>query len=123
MSEHKGERTMSHKTEAVRLDKLSSVQPDADSANSLALSGLLHATLAVAEQLRISNLIALASLDDSDVFYADVPEIKLQARYEGLLERREVPAVPSYGPDGIAEQWVINPEIAAALGIGEKNAS
>lgn len=64
---------MSHKTEAVRLDQLSSIQPDADSANSIALSALVSATLALVEaqeaaneQARIANLIALVGMEFPD---------------------------------------------------------
>ena len=70
----------------------------------------IHATLAVAEQARIANLIALAKLAGRD---EDAHEEVAAAAYGALN------ALISYqdghsGPDEVA---VLRPDIAAALGI------
>ncbi len=77
------------------------------------------ASLALVEQQRIGNLIALAGIPGLNGFENEVYDVRLEALMSGLLDRREVPAVPGYGPAGIDEQTFIRPEIAAALGIQE----
>ena len=73
----------------------------------------LHATLAVAEQARIANLIALAKLAGRD---EDAHEEVTAAAYgalNALISYQDVPNGHS-GPDEVA---VLRPDIAAALGI------
>ena len=73
----------------------------------------IHATLAVAEQARIANLIALAKLAGRD---EDAHEEVAAAAYgalNALISYQDVPNGHS-GPDEVA---VLRPDIAAALGI------
>ena len=73
----------------------------------------IHATLAVAEQARIANLIALAKLAGRD---EDAHEEVAAAAYgalNALISYQDVPNGHS-GPD---EAAVLRPDIAAALGI------
>jgi len=57
-----------HAVEAERLIALSSIQPDTDSASAISNAAQVHALLALVEQQRIANLIALASYEgDSEV--------------------------------------------------------
>ena len=73
----------------------------------------IHAPLAVAEQARIANLIALAKLAGRD---EDAHEEVAAAAYgalNALISYQDVPNGHS-GPDEVA---VLRPDIAAALGI------
>ena len=73
----------------------------------------VHATLAVAEQARIANLVALAKLAGRD---EDVHEEVAAAAYgalNALIRYRDVPNGHA-GPDEVV---VLRPDIAAALGI------
>ena len=73
----------------------------------------IHATLAIAEQARIANLIALAKLAGRD---EDAHEEVAAAAYgalNALISYQDVPNGHS-GPDEVA---VLRPDIAAALGI------
>lgn len=73
----------------------------------------VHATLAVAEQARIANLVALSSLAGRD---EDAHEEVATAAYgalTALIRYRDVPNGHA-GPDEVA---VLRPDIAAALGI------
>lgn len=73
------------------------------------------ATLALVEQQRIANLIALAGLPKLDGFETEVYDARLEALMEGLLDREEVAAVPGYGPAGIDEQTFIRDDIKKSL--------
>lgn len=98
---------MSHKDEAARLDKLSSIQPDADSANSFALSGLLHATLALVEAQEAAN---------------ELKRIETRFVLAKFAADNDLPA--DLWGDQVVEALVnletlqLQPAIAAALGIG-----
>lgn len=84
---------------------------DTDETNlANALVAQVHATLALAEQQRISNLIALANSHHASEAYDDVEEARRQAAYS-LIAYKE------FDPD--TEYPILNPKIAAALGIGE----
>ena len=73
---------------------------DTDVTNAVvALHAQVHATLALAEQQRIANLIALAAID---------PEGLGQSTYSALA---------AMSPD--RRRTVLAPDIAAALGIGD----
>ena len=76
-------------------------------------SAHVHATLAVAEQQRIANLVALASLAGRD---EDVHEEVAAAAYGALNAMIRYQDVPNghAGPDEVA---ALRPDIAAALGI------
>lgn len=63
----------------------------------------VHATLALVEQQRIANLIALFDIEDAHVLSS--------AGSRGLLDRRPDPDIPG---DWTVRLW---PEVAAALGI------
>ncbi|WP_431862990.1 hypothetical protein [Microbacterium algeriense] len=77
----------------------------------------VHATLALVEQQRIANLIALAGLPKVDGFENEVYDASTEALMEGLLDLEEVPAVPGYGPAGIDQRVFIRPAIREALGL------
>ena len=68
----------------------------------------IHATLAIVEQLRIGNLIALANASYMSESFDDTEEARRYAAYE-LIAYRQL------DPDD--ELPVIAPDIAAALGI------
>ena len=68
----------------------------------------VHATLAIAEQLRIGNLIALANASHMSESFDDTEEAQRQAAYKLIAYRK-------LDPDD--ELPVIAPDIAAALGI------
>ena len=79
----------------------------------VALAALNDATLALVEQQRIANLVALASLAGRD---EDVHEEVSAAAYgalNALISYQDVPNGHA-GPDEVA---VLRPDIAAALGI------
>lgn len=81
------------------------------------LVALTHATLALVEQQRIANLIALAALPKIDGFEGEAHDASTEALMGGLLDVEEVAAVPGYGPAGIDLHVFIRPDIAAALGV------
>jgi len=89
--------------------------------NPGALSGAIlaqaEATLALVEQQRIANLIALAGLPKVDGFENEVYDARTEALMGGLLDVEEVAAVPGYGPAGIDSRVLIRPEITKALGL------
>ena len=68
----------------------------------------VHATLAVAEQLRIGNLIALANASHMSNSFDDTEEAQRQSAYR-LIAYRQL------DPDD--ELPVVAPDIATALGI------
>ena len=68
----------------------------------------VHATLAIVEQLRIGNLIALANAYHMGESFDDTEEARREAAYK-LIAYRQL------DPDD--ELPVIAPDIAAALGI------
>ena len=68
----------------------------------------VNATLAIVEQLRISNLIALANASHMSESFDDTEEAQRQAAYKLIAYRK-------LDPDD--ELPVIAPDIAAALGI------
>lgn len=100
-------------------DQYESGYPDHEKVMEYGTLMQAHATLALVEQQRIANLIALSSLPKLDGFENEVYDARLEVLMSGVLDRREVPAVPGYGPAGIDEQTFIRPEIAAALGIDQ----
>lgn len=109
---------MNHAQKALGLLTFVSREPlPPENAQVYTQSTITHATLAVAEQLRIANLIALAGLPALAGFENETYDARLEALMAGLLDRREAPAVPGYGPAGIDEHTFIRPEIAEALGI------
>lgn len=77
----------------------------------------VHATLALVEQQRIANLIALAGLPTLDGFENEVYDARLDALMGGVLDREEAPAVPGYGPAGIDEHVIIRDDIKKGLGL------
>lgn len=77
----------------------------------------VHATLALVEQHRIANLIALAGLPKVNGFENEVYDASTEALMGGLLDCEEVPAVSGYGPAGIDTRVFVRPEIAKALGL------
>ena len=79
------------------------------SATDLALLAQAHATLALDEQQRIANLVALANALHMSEAYDDTTEASREAAY-ALIEYVQI------DPDD--EHPVIHPDIAAALGIG-----
>lgn len=77
----------------------------------------VHATLALVEQQRIANLIALANLaGNSALQESDYDEGATLASdaLHALVEYERTPATPYSDPD---DHPVIRPDIAAALGI------
>jgi hypothetical protein len=77
----------------------------------------VHATLALVEQQRIANLIALAGLSAPAGFENETYDARTSALMEGLLDSETVPAVPGYGPAGIDERTFIRPSIREGLGL------
>lgn len=77
----------------------------------------VHATLALIEQQRIANLIALAALPSIDGFESEVYDARTAALMEGLLDSETVAAVPGYGPAGIDQNVFIRPVIREGLGL------
>lgn len=77
----------------------------------------VQATLALVEQQRIANIIALAALPALDGFENDVYDARLEALMGGLLDREEAPAVPGYGPAGLDEHTFIRDDIKKGLGL------
>ena len=73
----------------------------------------IHATLAVAEQARIANLIALAKLAGRDEDGGEEVAAAAYGALNALISYQDVPNGHS-GPDEVA---VLRPDIAAALGI------
>lgn len=82
-----------HAAEAERLIGLSSIQPDTDSSQAVTNAAQVHAMLALAEQQRITNLIAAINGDTS--YYS---------------------AVGSAAQEVLGAN-TLNPDIADALGI------
>lgn len=89
-----------HAAEAVRLIELSSVPPYTDESRTLLAAAQVHATLALVEQQRIANLIALSQVQDG----------LCASAYSAL-------AVMS--PD--RRRTILDPNIAAALRIGDSD--
>lgn len=77
----------------------------------------VHATLYLAEQQRIANLIALAALPDSPEFEDERREARDQAMFEGLYTFDRRPATSGIGPAGLDDYLVMRPDIARALGL------
>ena len=104
--------TTDHAAEARRLVALASTQHSANDAQAIASAAQVHATLHLAEQQRIANLIALARLG----YLAEeaLAEVGNEVAYGGLLRVTQIPATPSEGPD---EQVALRPDVAATLGI------
>ena len=105
MSEH-----IDHAAEAVRLIELSSVQHFADESRTVSAAAQVHATLALVEQQRIANLIALANAHHMGENYDDTVEASREAAYALIhyVQRDPDDEFPR-----------IHPDIAAALGIGD----
>ena len=82
-------------------------------AGMLAATAQVHAALALVEQQRIANLVALAKLAGRD---EDVHEEVAAAAYGALNAMIHYQDVPNghMGPDEVA---ALRPDIAAALGI------
>ena len=102
-----------HAAEAVGLLALAVAAQHQGDPRHLIAAAHIHATLAVAEQARIANLIALAKLAGRD---EDAHEEVAAAAYgalNALISYQDVPNGHS-GPDEVA---VLRPDIAAALGI------
>lgn len=77
----------------------------------------VHATLALVEQQRIANLIAMAGLPAINGFEGEIQDAATETLMAGLLDSETVAAVPGYGPAGIEEHVFIRPEIREALGL------
>ena len=90
---------------------------DSDVAKAIAAVAQVHATLALVEQHRIANLIALAGLSAPNGFEDETYDTRTAALMEGLLDSETVAAVPGYGPAGIDERVFIRPEIREGLGL------
>ena len=88
-----------------------------EQANVFVAAAQVHATLALVEQQRIANLIALAGLPKVDGFENEVYDARTEALLGGLLDVEEVAAVPGYGPAGIDSRVFIRPEIREGLGL------
>lgn len=86
-------------------------------AAAYAAVGQVHATLALVEQQRIANLIALAGLPKIDGFENEVYDATTEALMKGLVDSQTVAAVPGYGPAGLDQSFFIRPEIQEALGL------
>lgn len=84
---------------------------------AVAAVGQVHATLALVEQQRIANLIALSGLSAPNGFENETYDARTAALMEGLLDSETVPAVPGYGPAGIDERVFIRPAIREGLGL------
>lgn len=92
-----------HAAEARRLIELASIQPDTDSALAVSHAAQVHATLALADQRRIANLIALAESG--------------RATLNG--SRRALSALYDGAPDQGAANMSLRPDVARALGIAD----
>ena len=102
-----------HAAEAVALLNLAVTAQRQGDPRRIIAAAHVHAALAVAEQARIANLVALASLAGRD---EDAHEEVAAAAYgalNALIRYRDVPNGHA-GPDEVA---VLRPDIAAALGI------
>ena len=102
-----------HAAEAVGLLALAVAAQHQGDPRHLIAAAHVHATLAVAEQARIANLVALAKLAGRD---EDVHEEVAAAAYGALNAMIHYQDVPNghMGPDEVA---ALRPDIAAALGI------
>ena len=109
-SRHRKEDTMTeridHAAEAQRLGKIATVQAGAEPVAPLAQ---FHATLALVEQQRIANLIALASMADDDSKHEVIA---------GTLGHEAVWTLATTKTLGLDDEFeIVHPDIAAALGI------
>ena len=102
-----------HAAEAVALLNLAVTAQHQGDPRHLIAAAHVHATLALIEQQRIANLVALASLAGRD---EDVHEEVAAAAHGALNAMIRYQDVPSghAGPDEVA---ALRPDIAAALGI------
>ena len=102
-----------HAAEAVGLLALAVAAQHQGDPRHLIAAAQAHAALALVEQARIANLVALASLAGRD---EDAHEEVAAAAYGALNALIRYQDVPS-GHAGLDEVAVLRPDIAAALGI------
>lgn len=102
-----------HTLEALGLRQLASSTDHGPSAANLIAAAQVHATLALAEQQKVANLIALAKLAGRE---EDVHEEVAEVAYEALNALVRLKVVPNGHMDP-NEVTVLRPDIAAALGI------
>ncbi|MBW1639276.1 hypothetical protein G3H63_09355 [Microbacterium resistens] len=107
---------LDHAAEAVRLIE-GGIGPSFDQTRDGIALAQAHATLALVEQQRIANLIALAALPNVNGFENEVYDARTEALMRGLLDTEAVPAVAGYGPAGIEERVFIRPDIREGLGL------
>ncbi|KTR95367.1 hypothetical protein NS220_06070 [Microbacterium testaceum] len=82
-----------------------------------ATAALVHATLALVEQQRIANLIALVALSGNESVQEssfDEGSTLASAGMHALIEYVRTPATPFSGPDDVPE---IRPDIREGLGL------
>ena len=75
----------------------------------------VHATLALVEQQRIANLIALAGIPNQSGYESETHDARNIALFEGIFDWEDITTPPD-NPD---QQIIIRPEIAEALGLGD----
>lgn len=103
--------TTDHAAEAERLIALASAQRDESTMQVFATGAQVRATLALAEQQRIANLIALAQLSPDDSIVGELRAVLNSEATYALAEWVPISGVPD------DEAPSIRPEIARALGI------
>lgn len=102
-----------HVFEALGLRQLASSTEHGPSAANLIAAAHLHATLALVEQQKLANLIALAKVAGRE---EDVHEEVAEAAYEALNALVHFKVVPNGHMDP-NEVTVLRPDVAAALGV------
>ena len=91
------------------LRSVGSVSMAPDEATVSVIAAQTHATLALVEQQRIANLIALASMAEDDSKHEVLA---------GVLGNEAVWTLATTKTDGLDNEFeIVNPDIAAALGI------